>query len=103
MVKYACSTMPVNAIIPNEHLPEKEGDFMPTLDHPNDAFHNQDIVHLLTVDELRELSNLKELRRSTTATLSYFQEREKYIFSQARTRQPVNEAGGGPVNDQCHS
>jgi hypothetical protein len=52
----------------------------------SDAFENQDIIHLLTVDELRELSNLKELRRSVTATLNYFNEREGSIFAAARNR-----------------
>ena len=56
-----------------------------SMDYP-DAFANQDIIHLLTVDELRELSNLKELRRSTSAILHYFEEREGAIFAAARTR-----------------
>ena len=64
------------------------------MDYP-DAFENQDIIHLLTVDELRELSNLKELRRSTSAILHYFEERESSIFSAARIRT----SEGGPVND----
>lgn len=60
---------------------------MSVRDYPSsDPFENQDIIHLLTVDELRELSNLKELRRSTSAILHYFEEREGAIFSAARTR-----------------
>jgi hypothetical protein len=55
-------------------------------ENPNDAFANQDILHLLTVNELRELSNLKELMRSVRAVLNYFQERESEVFKTARTR-----------------
>ena len=67
-----------------------------SMDYP-DAFANQDIIHLLTVDELRELSNLKELRRSTSAILHYFEEREGAIFSAARARVPE----GGESNVQA--
>ncbi len=62
-------------------------------DHP-DAFENQDIIHLLTVDELRDLSNLKEMRRSLAAITRYFEEREGAIFQAARSRQ------GGESNVQ---
>jgi hypothetical protein len=61
--------------------------------NPNDAFANQDILHLLTVSELRELSNLKELMRSVRAVLNYFQERESEVFKTARTR--INASGTG--------
>jgi hypothetical protein len=60
--------------------------------NPNDAFANQDILHFLTVEELRELSNLKELMRSVRAVLNYFQERESGVFKTARTR--IADAGG---------
>ncbi len=58
-------------------------------DYPgSDPFENQDIIHLLTVEELRELSNLKELRRSTLAIMNYWEEREGVIFKEARARVP---------------
>jgi hypothetical protein len=57
-------------------------------DYPsNDPFENQDIIPYLTTEELRELSNLKELTRSNIATMRYFEEREGAIFSAARARQ----------------
>lgn len=62
-------------------------------ENPNDAFANQDILHLLTVNELRELSNLKELMRSVRAVLNYFQERESEVFKTARTRINASSAG----------
>ncbi len=62
-------------------------------DYPNnDPFKNQDVIPYLTTEELRELSNLKELKRSNIATLNYFEEREGAIFSTARTR--IADAGG---------
>jgi hypothetical protein len=65
---------------------------MPLRDYPSsDPFENQDIIHLLTTEELRELSNLKELRVSNIATLRYFEEREGVIFKAARAR--VTEGG----------
>lgn len=53
----------------------------------SDPFENQDIIHLLTTEELRELSGLKELKRSNIATLRYFEEREGAIFRAVRARQ----------------
>jgi len=65
-------------------------------DYPDsDPFQNQDVIPYLTTEELRELSNLKELTRSNIATLRYFEEREGTIFKAARTRMPE----GGPVNE----
>lgn len=61
-------------------------------ENPNDAFANQDILHLLTVTELRELSNIKEMCRSVRAVLNYFIERESEVFKTARTR--ISDAGG---------
>lgn len=62
---------------------------MPLRDCPsNDPFENQDVIPFLTTEELRELSNLKELRRSTSAALTYFEEREGAIFKSARARLP---------------
>lgn len=56
-------------------------------DYPsNDPFKNQDVIPYLTTEELRELSNLKELKRSNIATLRYFEEREGTIFTMARAR-----------------
>jgi hypothetical protein len=57
-----------------------------SLDHPNDAFENQDLIPHLNVNELRELSNLKEMRRSLLATICYFEERESSIFTEVRIR-----------------
>jgi hypothetical protein len=56
-------------------------------DYP-DAFENQDIINLLSTEELRELSNLKEMRRSLTAVIDYMQEREGGIFKAVRARLP---------------
>ena len=52
----------------------------------SDAFENQDLIPHLNVNELRELSNLKEMRRSLLATICYFEERESSIFTEARIR-----------------
>ena len=69
---------------------------MPLRDYPsNDPFANQDVIPYLTTEELRELSNLKELTRSNIATLRYFEEREGAIFKAARARVPKE----GPVNE----
>jgi hypothetical protein len=69
---------------------------MPLRDYPNnDPFENQDAIPYLTTEELRELSNLKELTRSNIATLRYFEEREGVIFKAARARLPKE----GPVNE----
>jgi hypothetical protein len=69
---------------------------MPLRDYPSsDPFENQDVIPYLNVEELRELSNLKELRVSHIATLRYFEERESSIFSAARARLPKE----GPVNE----
>jgi len=74
--------------------PSKMGEISMSLrDYPNNyPFKNQDVIPYLTTVELRELSNLKELKRSTTAALIYFEEREGAIFSTARTR--ITDAGG---------
>jgi len=69
---------------------------MPLRDYPSsDPLQNQDIINLLTTEELRELSNLKELRISNIAARRYFEEREGAIFSAARARQ------GGENNVQA--
>ena len=57
-------------------------------DYPDDRFANQDIIKHLTTSECRELSNLKEMKRSTTAVLLYLEEREGVIFSTVRARVP---------------
>jgi len=70
---------------------------MPLRDYPSsDPFENKDIIKILTVEELREISNLTELTRSTIATLKYFEERAGALFAAARARVP---AEGGPVNE----
>ena len=64
---------------------------MPLRDYPSsDPFENQDVIPYLTTEELRELSNLKELTRSNIATMRYFEERGSTIFKAAKSRQ-----GGG--------
>lgn len=45
----------------------------------NNPLENQDVIPYLTTEELRELSSLKELRRSNIATLRYFEEREGVV------------------------
>jgi len=63
-------------------------------DYPgSDPFQNQDVIPYLTTEELRELSNLKELRVSNIATLRYFEEREGAIFKAARARVPKGGQG----------
>lgn len=57
-------------------------------DYPDDRFQNQDVIPFLTTEELRELSNLKELKLSGIAALRYFEEREGVIFKAARARVP---------------
>jgi len=70
---------------------------MPLRDYPgSDPFENQDVIPYLTTEELRELSNLKELTRSTIGTLKYFEEREGAIFSAARAR--TSEGGENHVD-----
>jgi hypothetical protein len=54
----------------------------------NDPFENQNLIPYLTTEELRELSGLKELKRSNIATLRYFEEREGAIFKAVRSRLP---------------
>ena len=67
---------------------------MPVRNYPSsDPFANQDVIPFLTTDELRELSNLKELRVSNAATLRYFEEREGAIFKAARARVPKGGQG----------
>jgi hypothetical protein len=65
----------------------ERGKNMPLRDYPSsDPFQNQDVIPFLTTEELRELSNLKELTRSNIATLRYFEEREGAIFKAGRDR-----------------
>jgi hypothetical protein len=65
----------------------ERGKNMSLRDYPsNDPFENQDIINFLTTEELRELSNLKELKQSNIATLKYFEEREGTIFKVVRAR-----------------
>jgi hypothetical protein len=72
------------------------GKNMSLRDYPsNDPFENQDVIPYLNTEELRELSNLKELTRSNIATLRYFEERERAIFKAVRDRVPK----GGAVNE----
>jgi hypothetical protein len=80
-------TIPVDVII-NGLPPKREGK---TMEHP--AFKNQDIIGKLTTQECMELSNLKEMRQSLTATIDYLEKREGIIFSEARTR--INASGAG--------
>lgn len=61
-------------------------------EHPNDAFTNQDVIKHLTTSEFRELSNLKEIRRSLAAVVHYLENREGAIFAAARIR--IADAGG---------
>jgi len=85
-------------VIINGLLSKREGIIMPLRDYPsNDPFDNQDVIPYLTTEDLRELSNLKELRISNAATLRYFEEREVAIFKAARARLPK----GGETNVQA--
>jgi len=67
------------------------------MDHPNDVFENQDLIPHLNVNELRELSNLKEMRRSLAAVIDYFEERQSVIFAEARIRIAQGVAEHGEV------
>lgn len=61
---------------------------MPVRDYPSsDPFENQDIIHLLTTEELRDLSNFKEMRRSLGLIIRHFEEKEGAIFQAARAKQ----------------
>lgn len=62
---------------------------MPLRDYPNnDPFENQDVIPFLTTEELRTLSNLKEMRRSLAAIINHFEQEEGNIFKAARSRVP---------------
>jgi hypothetical protein len=56
------------------------------MEHP--AFQNQDIIKFLTTEELRILSNLKEMRRSLAAIINHFEQEEGAIFVAVRARLP---------------
>jgi len=61
------------------------------MEHP--AFQNQDLIPTISTIELKEVSDIREIKRSLNATIEYLENRESAIFSAARTRQ------GGPVNE----
>lgn len=54
------------------------------MEHP---FHNQHLVDKLTKEQLMELSNIKEMRRSLMAVIYYLEAKEGRIFDEARARQ----------------
>ncbi len=61
------------------------------MDHP--AFRNQDLIPTMTTLELKEVSDIREMKRSLTATIDYLEIREQVIFAMARGR-TSNAAGG---------
>lgn len=61
------------------------------MEHP--GFLNQDLIPAMSLAELKEVSDIKEIKRSLYATISYLENRERAIFSTVRARQ-----GGGDTS-----
>ena len=59
------------------------------------AFQNQDLIPIMSTIELKEISDIKEIKRSLCATISYLESRESSIFAAVRARLPKE----GPVNE----
>ncbi len=57
-----------------------------SMEHP--AFHNQDLIPIMTTFELKEVSDIMEIKRSLTATIEYLENRESTIFTSVRARAP---------------
>jgi hypothetical protein len=56
------------------------------MEHP--AFQNQDLIPAMTTLELKEISDIKEIKRSLNATIRYLENRESSIFAVVRDRLP---------------
>ena len=56
------------------------------MEHP--AFQNQDLIPIMTTLELKEVSDIKEIKRSLNATIRYLENRESSIFAVVRDRLP---------------
>lgn len=56
------------------------------MEHP--AFQNQDLIPIMSTIELKEISDIKEIKRSLSATIRYLSNRENSIFSAVRARLP---------------
>ena len=56
------------------------------MEHP--AFQNQDLIPAMTTLELKEVSDIKEIKRSLNATIRYLENRESSIFAVVRARLP---------------
>ena len=52
------------------------------------AFRNQDLIPAMTTLELKEISDIREIKRSLTATIEYLESRESNIFQAVRARAP---------------
>ncbi len=63
-------------------FPTREG----SMEHP--AFQNQDLIPAMTTHELKEISDIKEIKRSLNATIRYLENRESSIFAVVRDRLP---------------
>ena len=81
---------PVTCSIAQSMPPLKDGGI--SMDHP--AFWNQDLIPAMSPIELKEISDIKEIKRSLNATIIYLENRERSIFSAVRARQ------GGESNVQ---
>ena len=55
------------------------------MEHP--AFQNQDLIPAMSTGELKEISDIKEIKRSLNATIVFLENRERAIFQAARARQ----------------
>jgi hypothetical protein len=50
-------------------------------------FEQRELVNKMTASELMQLANLKEMRRSLEAVVSYMQQEEEAVFKAARERE----------------
>jgi hypothetical protein len=66
------------------------------MEHP--AFQNQDLIPIMTTLELKEISDIKEIKRSLNATINYLESRESSIFAVVRARVPQKEEGENHVD-----
>lgn len=56
------------------------------MEHP--SFQNQDLIPAMSTIELKEISDIEEIKRSLNATIGYLENRESSIFAVVRARLP---------------